>query len=241
MKVIRDEKLATYTLVPIDKEEEEILISIIKLLKVGDGLSYGGRGRDGDDDKFCMVHLHAGARRERQTKTEGNSSVTRWVHIGGVELLLRGSTEDDKYEVNGIRNICYFGSGGLIFLGEIEVNGKKAIVVTAKYCKVCGRAMINLVACEWSVCDDCDAKCEHAYVRGAVHGGGLEIGVREFCQKCGRVKPKSKGESMIDEKSQLDHHLAVERELGFKVVYKDTLLTPSQIDYLRKVVSAPYN
>lgn len=216
MRVIRDEKLATYTLVPIEQEEEQILASIAATIQTGDKLSYGGRGRDGEDDKFCTVHLH----------------------IGGVELVLGGSTEDDKYEVNGIRNTCYFGSGGLIFLGVVEVDGKKAIVTTAKYCKQCGGAMINCFACEWGICDACAAKCEHLYERGSIHGPKIDIGMGEFCGLCGRGKPKAEGER---EKSQLEHHLAVERELGVKVIYKNTPLTPSQIDYLQKVAAASNN
>jgi len=238
MRIIRNERLATYTLVPVESEEQQILASIAAVLKPGDKMSYGGRRRDGDGDEFCAVCLHAGAQTEVQSKTEGRITVTQNVHVGGVELVLRGSTEDDKYEVNGIRNTCFFGSSGLIFLGEVEVDGKQAIITTAKYCKFCGGAMISYLACEWSICDACAAKCEHEYKRGPVHGPEIDIGMGEFCRLCGRGKPKAEGER---EKSQLEHHLAVEHELGVNLIYKNTSLTPSQIDYLQKVASAPNN
>ncbi len=218
MRIIRDKQLATLTLVPVEADEEQVIASIAAMLKPEDKLSYGGRGRDGDDDKFCIIHLHAGAREEEQSTTKGRVTVSKTVHVGGVELVLRGSTEEDKHEVGRIRDTCYFGSNGLIFLGETEMDGKKAIITTAKRCKLCGGGMIGYFDCEWGVCDACAAKCEHNYVRGAIHGGSMDIGVGEFCDKCGRGKPKAEGER---EKSQLEHHLVVEKELGINIFYKD--------------------
>jgi hypothetical protein len=218
MKIIRDKQLATLTLVPVDADEKQVIVSIAAMLKPEDKLSYGRRGRDGDDDKFCTVHLHAGARKERQSKTEGNITVTRDVHIGGVELVLRGTTEEDKHEVGRIRDMCYFGSGGLIFIGETEVDGVKAIVSTGLRCKHCGAGMIRYSDCEWETCDACAARCEHNYVRGAIHGGGTDIGVGEFCDKCGRGKPKAEGER---KKSVIEHHLDAEREGVVDAIFYD--------------------
>lgn len=235
MKIIRDKQLATLTFVPVEVDEEQVIASIAAILKPEDKLSYGGRERDGDDDKFCTVNLHAGAREEREGKTECNVTVTRDVHVGGVKLVLRGSTEEDKHEVGRIRDTCYFGSGGLIFIGETEVDGKKAIVTTAKRCKHCGAGMIRYSDCEWSTCDACAAKCEHNYVRGMIHGGGVgDMGVGEYCDKCGRGKPKAEGER---ERSVIEHHLAVERELGVNVIYKDGFpINPQQAVEVNRLV-----
>ena len=218
MKIIRDDQLATLTLIPVEGNEEQIITSIVAILKPEDKLSYGGRGRDGDDDKFCAIYLHAGGRKEKQSETIGNVTMIHTVHVDSVKLTLIGTTEEDKHEVNRIRNTCYFGSGGLIFIGETEVDGKKAIITTAERCKHCGAGMIYYLDCEWSTCDACVAKCEHNYVRGAIHGGSTDIGIGQFCNKCGRGKPKAEGER---EKSVIEHHLAVEKELGVKVIYKD--------------------
>ena len=226
MKIISDKQLATLTLVPVEADEEQVIASIVAMLKSEDKLSYGGRGRDGDDDKFCTVHLHAGGREEERSETSGNVTVNRTVHVDSVELVLRGSTEEDKHEVGRIRDMCYFGSGGLILIGETEVDGKKAIVATGKRCKHCGVGMIRYFDCEWRTCDACAAKCEHNYVRGMIHGGGTDMGVGEFCDKCGRGKPRAEGER---EKSVIEHHLAVEKELGVNVIYKDgPPITPRQ-------------
>ncbi len=233
MKIVRDKQLATLTLVPVELDEEQVIASIAAMLKPEDKLSYGGRGQDGDDNKFWTVRLHAGARKERQSKTEGRITVTQDVHVGGVELVLRGSTEEDKYEVNSIRNTCFHGgSSGLIFLGTLEVDGKTAIVTTAKRCKHCGAQMIRYDDCEWNTCDACAVKCEHNYVHGAIHGGNTDIGVGEYCNKCGRGKPKAEGER---EKTLIEHHLAAERELGMHVVYKDgPPMTPNQAVEFRR-------
>lgn len=189
MKIIRNDQLATLTIVPIRASEERVIISIIEMLAPGDHLSYGGRGPDGGDDKFCVVYLYAGARREIQKKVENGITITQSVHVGGIKLTLCGTTEEDKYEVGHIRDACYFGSGGLIFLGKAEIDGKGALVVTVRRCEQCGAGMINFNDCEWGICDACAAKCEHGYVSGFVHGAGTELGFGEFCCKCGRTKP----------------------------------------------------
>lgn len=209
MKIIHDKQLATLTFIPVKVTEEQIIASIAAMLKAEDKLSYGGRGRDSDDEKFCTVHLHAGGREEERVETDRNVTVHRTVHVDSVELVLQGTTEEDKHEVGRIRDMCYFGSDGLIFIGEAEVDGKKAIITTGSRCKHCGAGMIRYSDCEWKTCDACAAKCEHNYVRGMIHGGGVgDMGVGEYCDKCGRGKPRVEGER---EKTKIEHHLAVEK------------------------------
>lgn len=210
MKIIRNEISQTWTLVPVEEGEAEVLTSFAAMLKPEDELSYGGRS--GDDHMTCKLHLHVGASREPRTTTRGNVTIHRTVYVGGVELILRGTTETDKNEIWSVRYGAVY--SGLIFLGETEVDGKKAIVVTAGRCKHCGAAQLNP---EWQTCDACAAKCEHNYVKGAVHGGSTDIGVGEFCDICGRVKPRPEGGR---EKSAIEHHLEVEKELGIPVFHK---------------------
>jgi len=229
MRVIRDAELATWTFVPVSSAEEQVLSSIAATVKPGDKMGYNGRSDDSEG--YCAVRLHAGGHQE--DIKEGN--VTRMgVWMGGIDFVLEGSDVADKQEVGCIRDTCFFGTGGLIYLGSIEVEGKKAIVVTGSYCKLCGAAMIGLL-CEWKVCDACSAKCSHQWERGMVHGGSAgDIGVGEYCTICGRGKPRANGEP---EPSQLERHLAVEREFGVQIIYKDTGLTPSQIAHLQQMAS----
>jgi len=194
MRIIRNKQLATLTFVPVDVNEEQVINSIVEILKPEDKMSYGGRDQDGNDDKFCVVYLHAGSHDEEKSVTRGNVTYIRTEYIGGVKLVLRGTTEEDKHEVNRIRDTCFFGSNGLIFIGVTEVDGKKAIVTIGKRCKLCKAGMIRYNDCEWSICDKCAARCEHNYVLGMVHGRGVVggTGIGFFCDKCGRAKLKAK-------------------------------------------------
>ena len=216
MKIVSDVKLGTYTFVPKEKGEQEILSTLVKSIKPGEKLKYEGCSQDNREKKdFRIVHL-----------TGPNN----------LKLILAGSTREDRFDVNNIRNLCFFGSGGLIFLGAMTVGDKTAIVVTGKYCKLCGAAMIDWGASEWSTCDACAAKCTHKYVRHVVHGPKVDMDVADFCTICGRTKTKLK------QRSRLERHLAVERELGLSIVYKDTMLTPSQVAHIRKMAAAaPHN
>lgn len=213
MKIIRNDKLATWTFVPVETEEEQIVASIIAMLKPKDKLSYGGRSRDDEAYKFCTINLHAGAEKKPEIEVDGNFTIHRTVYVGGVKLTLRGTAEEDKEEIWSIRACCNY-SDGLIFLGETEVEGKKAAVVTGGPCKHCGAGLLDA---EWKTCDACAAKCGHIYVHGAIHGGGTEIGVGEFCKICGRGKPRPAGER---EKSPMEQRLAAEKELGIPVFTK---------------------
>ncbi len=214
MKIIRNEELATWTLVPVEEGEAETLASVVAMLKPEDRFGYGGMRHGGEDGKSCLVYLHVGAeRREKKEIVSEHLTFITHPYEGGIELVLGGSTEEDKKEMWGIRYGCCYG-GGLIFLGETEIDGKKAIITTAGCCKHCGAALLEP---EWKTCDTCAAKCEHDYVKGAVHGGGMDIGVGEFCDKCGRSKPRSDGER---EKTVIENHLEVEKELGIPVFHK---------------------
>lgn len=231
MHIIRDEKQATFTFIPVEAEEEQVIKSIVEKLQPEDFIFYGGKSRD-KIDKSCIIYLHAGSHEEERSRTEGKITINHWVYVGGVKLTLIGTTKDDKHEVGCIRDTCYFSTGGLIFLKKTEVDDKIAIVVTAMRCKHCNAGMIDMGSCEWKTCDACAEKCQHTYSRGAIHGGGIDIGVGDFCDKCGRARPKEKNER---EKSVIEQHLAVEKELGMNVFYKDSQIqTPKQaVEYER--------
>lgn len=126
MKVMRDDKSDTLTFVPVDSREEQAVLDVIAAIKPNVKLAYGGSEPDGDSR---IVYFCAGARREIRRKTKRNVTISYYVHVGGVKLALRGSTDCDKNEIRQIHRTCFLGSGdGLIFIGEAVVDGKKAIV-----------------------------------------------------------------------------------------------------------------
>lgn len=190
MRIVRDDQLATWTLCPSDTEEEEGVRKALALLSPGVRLTYAGRARDPLDPEICIVKLHVGGQLEKKLTTEGCITIAEQVFVGGIPLDLRGETAQDQQEVRHIRNTCYFGAGGLIFLGTIDVSGRPCLICTAMYCQRCGAAMIDSLACEWSTCSACAAVCDHAYIHGRIHSNGVDIGMGEFCQICGRSKSK---------------------------------------------------
>ena len=218
MKIIVDEKKGTFTIVPMTEAEETKISAVLSVLTPDQVLDYQGRSRDPENTKYVQAHFHIGGAKKKVRETKGNITFIGSKMEGGIELTLQGTSDDDKNEVGGIRDVCFFGAAGLIFIESTEVDGKKSMVVTAKKCKHCGANMISLSSCEWSTCSACAEKCEHVYVEGMVHGGGLDIGVGLFCEKCGRGKPKEPGER---EKTVIEQHLDAEKKLGVHVVYKD--------------------
>lgn len=217
MHVIRNNEMGTLTLCPTEPTEREVVEFIANTVKVGEKLNYNGRQTE--DDGSCTIHLRIGEKESSR------------------RLTVRGTSADDKKSVGAIRDMCFFGSGGLVYLGKVEVEGTPALVFTGLYCKVCGGAMIGTLTCEWATCNMCAEKCKHNYIRGAVHGGDAgDLGMGYFCDICGRGKPKEAGER---NKSQAEHHLSAELELGLTVIYKNTMLSPQQIAYLeRKAMGA---
>lgn len=192
MKIIRDAKASTLTMVPNGGGEQRVIASIIKGLKPGGVLSYGGR-KDVGSEGFCELRLHAGAKKKNHTERHGNMTISQPVHVGGVKFMLRGSTKADKLEVRRIRDLCYCGrGGGLVFLGSAQVAGQKALVVVGSHCERCKANMITRGECEWGVCDACAKKCKHKFTLGMVHGGKVGVGLGEFCTTCGRANPNPK-------------------------------------------------
>ncbi|MCA9355170.1 hypothetical protein KC865_01295 [Candidatus Kaiserbacteria bacterium] len=219
MQILINAEEAILTLVPATDEESETIAAIAARMKPEEKLKYGGRGTDPEGEDFCTVFLHAGGESEIvEEKVNPNFTVVQRQFTGSTKLELVGTTEDDKYAIGGIRNACYFATGGLIFLGETMYDGKQAINVTAARCKHCSANLIEFGRCEWKTCAKCAEKCEHEYKRGMVHGPGLDMGVGEFCTKCGSGKPREESER---EKSVIEQHLAVKEELGMPVFYKN--------------------
>lgn len=224
MKLIRDEKAATFTLVPVEQSELDLFAQLLPQLKKGDTFTYGGREQDGE---YCKVHFHFGSTPKEKVTTSGSVTFHETVEEGGIHLVIAGSTDDDKGEVGYLRDSCYFGASSPIFLDTVEVDGVKAMVITLKLCKHCQAPMISLCSVEWSTCPACAEKCEHEYEQGLVHGGDAGSGaVGEFCTKCGRSRPRSKGERV---KTDAENKVEVEQKLGIQWSYTNTPLTPAQI------------
>ncbi len=155
----------TALLTPTSKEEREVLAKWRGLEK-GARLKYEGRGPD-ESPGFWTVKLSA----------------------AGVTLLVRGDAKDDQLEVNGLRNVCYFGKGGgLLYLGHRA----EVMVVAGAHCKLCKEPVSDMPSCEWEVCQACSERCAHAQTEdGFTHSETVEISHKRFCTACGRVPAES--------------------------------------------------
>ncbi len=222
MHIVRNDDEATYTLYPATAYEKRVLRKALQFLSPGDRINYEGRRRDKSNDDYCITVFHAGGTREWRVKAYGNTTHKYQVFVGGQRVIIRGTDEADKQQVGSIRDMCFMGTSGLLFLRETKLNGQWGIVCTGKLCSKCNAQMIKVGRTEWGICDACAAICQHNWVKGAIYGGDLDIGVGEFCNICGVAKPHEK-------KSLLEHHLDTERELGIMVMYKNTPLSPQQL------------
>lgn len=239
MHITRNDEAATWTLVSTSDAEKETLAAIASSLPLGGKMNYNGRSTYPDDENAVAIRFNAGGQQRRQTHTnEHGGSIIYTVYDGGVTFDLFGSTTEDKHELACVRNTCYFGSGGLIFVEQTEVDGELALVFTAKHCKHCGAPMLRMARCEGNTCDACVEKCDHEYKRGAIHGGSIDIGVGEFCVKCGAGKPRAEGEK---DKTPLQHALDAESELGVLVVDKDTGMSAHTFVEEARTAGVPLN
>ena len=235
VKIIRDETLATLTFVPVERNEKRWVSLLLKTLKVGDLIKYDGREDDEHDHRFCDIHLRFGRWSKKKTAERlVNAAGYPWSKVtGGYKLRVRGSTEEDRREVNSIRdNVCALGR--LFFLGKTMVDGQQSIIITIQLCKHCGGQMIEHCSPFYATCDACSAKCEHQWKDGLVTGGGLPGATAgKVCEKCGRVKPLTRRQKKM---SQAERAIEVQRKLGFRTIYKNTPLSPQKIVEVEKAV-----
>jgi hypothetical protein len=179
MKVIRNDAAATLTLVPDNDEERGVVNAAIELAKSEEKLLYGGREEAYDGHN--IIFLHAGAQKEK--REDGRLPDL----VGGVKLTLCGSSEEDKHQIDCLRDCCFHGNGSVVFLEAVIVGNEKSIVITAARCKHCGAGMINYDRCEWKTCAACVQKCAHDYIKGLIHGpNGYRDG--EYCGSCGQAR-----------------------------------------------------
>ncbi|MFA6294849.1 MAG: hypothetical protein WC666_00305 [Candidatus Paceibacterota bacterium] len=224
MKVIRNDKVATLTLVPVEKDEHELFTHLIPILKKGDKFIYGNRE---DDGNYCKINLYFGSTVKPRTQVKNNVTIEDTVMVGGVRLTLKGTTNGDKSVICGLRDSCYFGGCSPIFLNTSDVDGVKSIVITLGFCKHCQAQMISCLECEWLTCNACATKCRHKYERGMIHGGVAGTGAMgKFCKKCGRTKPRPKNERV---KTDAENKVEIEQKFGIIWNYTNVPFTPAQI------------
>lgn len=69
-------------------------------------------------------------------------------------------SKKDKKEAREIQKICALNSG-LIFLGDIPLDGKRALVFTAGFCQKCRMSIAGLTSYKLGLCCSCAKKEKH--------------------------------------------------------------------------------
>lgn len=127
-------------------------------------------------------------------------------------LVIEGDQKADDDGLRHLKDLLYYGSSKLEILDFI---GDEMILFTVDRCKTCNRPMADFSSCEWKICKFCAQLCPHNYTRDAIHGGSVDIGIGEFCNICGRGKPKDPHQLAL---TRQEHHEALLRELGVIVI-----------------------
>ncbi len=227
MHIIWNHVNNTVTFLPDSEAETAVVKTIATEAKPGEKLDYAGCDYEKENNRyntFLEIYLHFRGNKVRVSEQlSPTCTFTTNKYVGGQRLTVRGSTKKDKELVNKIRATCYLGTSGLIFVDKVEVDEALGIICTGCYCKVCNKPIIDLSETEWKTCNACSAVCQHEYEYGIVHGGPkkIDIGVGEFCGKCGRGKTHTE-----DSKSLSQHHAAVAEEFGIGVFYKSDFPPP---------------
>lgn len=176
MYVKFDKAEGTVNLSPATSEEEALLDRISNNIGKGGQLEYSGR--DGAE--------HGTPYSER---------MELFFKLGGDKVTLVASSDEAEPVVRGIRDAIFFGGGGLhvVDIRFDVATGQKSLDMCVNFCQHCCAPLVEMGCVEWRTCETCVAKCEHHYVRGAVHGGSAgQLASGLFCDKCGRGKPDDK-------------------------------------------------
>lgn len=172
MNIERNAEAGTMLFLASRDSEDDMLAKVGFYCMPGCYLRYDGCQR-GDDASISALSLYACGLLRRCA----------------VQVTVRGDTARDCEELVHIRDICYWGTGGVIFLRSAVINGRAGIVITGGHCRVCHAEVIGHKESVWSVCASCAAKCSHHYDRGVVYSSRRRVEMRRLCLKCGRISP----------------------------------------------------
>lgn len=176
-----DKAEGTINLSPATSEEEILIDRIATDIKKGGQLEYNGR--DGAE--------HGTPYTER---------MELFFKLGGDKVTLAASSDESEPVVRDIRDAIFFGGGGLHVVNvRFDVaTGRKSLDVCVNFCQHCNVPLVKMGRVEWRTCEACVAKCEHHYVRGAMHGGSAgQLASGLFCDKCGCGKPDDEPDVIV--------------------------------------------
>jgi hypothetical protein len=201
----------------VTDEERQVISQLLENVPVEALVLYQGRmGNYGDEGLFYKLRFnYGGEMRPYERQVSANVKICGEECVGGINLDLQGSTEDDGYAINGIRSSCFFGCNkGLIFLGAAEFEGEIALSCAIRKCNVCQKYMSIPDECGTGTCNACADICEHEYEEMPIIDRSSLV-MRQSCKKCLRCRTLTEEEVLADQaRSQEDKQREVSKKTG---------------------------
>lgn len=191
MRILKDQKQGTYTLVPIEQGELTLVQDLLAGLSQHDKLKYHGRVEERGES--MVLRFNFGGKPVRVPfVVDGEECGSTPGYDGGLTFNVGASDEESQEALGFMRDMCFFATGGLIFLEKVEIDGVTGICCTGGFCKSCRKPVIGISA-KNGFCDTCaETRCEHEYeetVFLAPAFGGMVAG--DLCKHCKRISPDS--------------------------------------------------
>jgi len=212
MRISLSVEMGILVFYPTHSAERELVNFIIKTVSLGEKLDYDGCIEQ-EDDSYGVYFL-IGAKKDRVSRNKGTFTLISSGLKGGRRFTLRGTTRNDEKLVRYIRDMCYFASAGIIYLGDIKTeSGESAIVFTGARCVNCNAAVIGL-RCECKLCNDCIRE----------YGFNFACNPSEF--------------STTEKKNiqKFQYLLPSQRKFNNKIICKNAGLSEDQIKFLQDLI-----
>jgi hypothetical protein len=166
MKVVDEKDNGVFLLLPESDWEGLDNLAIFATARLGGELAYAGRVSEKGSRFFSM-----------KFKT------------GDIQLVVKGSTEEDKLAIAKLRSLCFHGTlNRMVLHGFVPTDYGIGLVLTSAYCKNCGRPIIERAS--WEMCHDCAEKvCPHESYEKRMLSDGQGAFLCRICVKCGLPDP----------------------------------------------------
>jgi len=167
---------SSITVIPRDSDASAMLQRVLDYAP--DSLAIKSGGVSTDNGGVNGAYLNFGG--ESYLRVEGN--VTSDDYAGAIKLHL-DLTGVSPEAISKLRGYLWYNT-------RVEPSSTidKFCLVPDRVCKFCGKSIVNFGEMEWSVCNECAAKCEHVYKKMVGHYNG-NIALLPCCDRCGRMDP----------------------------------------------------
>ena len=191
MRIIEDCKAGTFTLIPVNFGERMLVKKLLDTVNRNLKYEYHGHAKNSTEESKVLRFNVGGTPYRKVMFYNGKKLGTTDGYKGGTNFRVRASDEESREALGGIRDMCFFASGGLLFLREAQVDNTRSIVCTGAFCKSCGSPIIGISAArENLICSECsDGKCEHEYKKTVLLTPTFGLIETEACTKCKRMSP----------------------------------------------------